>query len=273
VIRSVLALTLLGVAALASPSGSTAQWRAPYGAGSPQQTTAAKPPLTPTLLSLALPGAGQHVLGQRRKWAYLALEVAGWAVYLERRAAGGDYRDRYRDFAWDRARLQSGARVDGDFAYYETLSKWARSGAFDADPGLAGVQPEPDPATYNGSIWSLASQIFLPSGSPVPETDPTYQAALAYYQERAYATVMLWDWTGALPGQREELGRLIEAGDDRFRQATTALGIVIANHLLSAGDAYLAARGLSSPARLRLVQDVHGAGGRWSALLSVAVGR
>jgi hypothetical protein len=211
------------------------------------------------------------VLGQKRKWAYLALEVVGWTAYFERRAAGGTYRDRYRDFAWDQARVQSATRVDGDFAYYETVRKWARSGAFDADPGLAGVQPEDDPTTYNGSIWSLASGIFLPGGTPVPETDPAYQAALAYYDGRAYDADMLWDWSSTSNGQAE-FARLIDASDDRFRQATTALGVVIANHLLSAGDAYLSARGRTNPARLRILPGGPAPGPAWAAVLTMSVG-
>lgn len=226
--------------------------------------------LGPTLLSLALPGTGQHVLGQRRKWAYLALEVVAWTVYAERHASAGDYRDRYRDFAWESGRIRSGPRVDGDFEYYERLTKWQRSGVFDADPGRPGVQPELDPRTFNGSIWTLASQIFLPPGETIPETDPAHLSALAYYEQRAYGTELLWDWTGAPDGQRE-LARLIEASDDRFRQATTALGAVIANHLLSAGDAYLSSRGRVSPVRVRIEPDAR-MGVGWLTVVSVAIG-
>jgi hypothetical protein len=50
------------------------------------------------LLSLAVPGAGQYMLEQRRTWLYAALEVVGAALYFERRDAGSD----------DRARLTLG---------------------------------------------------------------------------------------------------------------------------------------------------------------------
>lgn len=235
-----------------------------------QETEAAS--LAPTLFSAVLPGAGQHVLGQKRKWAYAAVEVVGWVAFFERRAAGGDYRERYRDFAWAQGRIQVGGRVDGDFDYYETLSKWSRSGDFDTDGGLAGVQPEMDPTTYNGSIWALASQIYIPGGGPVPDTDPAYQSALAYYSERAYGDQFLWDWS-AVPGGREELGGLIKASDDRFRQATTALGVVIANHLISAADAYLSSRSSGVLPRLRVEPNPLPGGPAWSAVLSVPVGR
>ena len=66
------------------------------------------------LRSLAVPGWGQLELGQRRGWAYLALEAAGWAVFINRHRRGASLRDDYRDLAWTAGRLQNGARVDGD---------------------------------------------------------------------------------------------------------------------------------------------------------------
>jgi hypothetical protein len=251
--RPIVAATLLSVTAAAAPSGLAGQGWADRAWSDAQAALAAPPTaVAPTLLSLTIPGAGQHVLGQDRKWLYLGLEVVGWALWVERRASARDYRDRYRDYAWETGRIQSGSRVDGDFDYYERLTKWSRSGAFDADAGSAGVQPEPDPSTYNGSIWSLAAQMFLPLGSPPAPTDPAYQDALLYYQERAYGPTLLWDWTAG-PGDQEELSRLIGESDSRFGQATTVLGAVIANHILSAADAYLSARGRTRSARLRVL--------------------
>ena len=294
------AVALLCVTAGSTPTASAGQWRSsparadvqrsavpagPSRAAPPPAFSAAdspdarqtgfsarQSPVAPTLLSLAVPGAGQHVLGQNRKWLYLALEVAGWALWAERRAAAYDYRDRYRDYAWERARIQSGQRIDGDFEYYERLTQWTRSGAFDVDPASAGVQPEMDAATYNGSIWSLASDIHLPPGPLPPETDPAYRAAVAYYESRAYGTALLWDWTAG-SGSMQELGRLIEESDHRFGQATTVLGAVIANHLLSAVDAYISARGRASPVRMRVVPgETPARAAGWLVLLSVDAG-
>ena len=64
---------------------------------------------------------------------------------------------------------------------------------------------------------------------------------------------------------------LIESSDARFRQATTALGVVIANHLLSAADAYLSSPGREAIARIRLIpgQGVRHSG--WSVVLSLPV--
>jgi len=235
---------------------------APWVEDSPQQV-----PLVgaSALLSAVLPGAGQHVLGQNRKWAYLALETVGWVLYADRRSAGGDLRTQYRDFAWSEARAQQGARVDGDFGYYETLTNWDRSGAYDMDPAVAGLQPENDPAAFNGSIWSRAMLIFPPDpGAPLG--DPSYDNALEYYRQRAYGTEFLWDWTDT--GAQAEYGRLIEESDDRFRQATNVLGVVIANHVVSAVDAFLSARGLPVTTETRVAPFL-GAGGGWSASLRV----
>lgn len=256
-------LSWLGGLGLLCPTTSLAQ-------ALDQPSVDARDRLVAPALSLVLPGAGQHVLGQRRKWLYLALEVGGWAFFLERRHGGAEYRDRYRDFAWSNARFQSGGRVDGDFGYYETLTHWTRSGAFDRDGGTPGVQPELDPATYNGSVWDLAASLFLAGGPGASESDPGYPSALAYYLGRAYGPELLWDWTTAL-GAQAEFSRLVDMSDDRFRQATTLLGVVIANHLLSAVDAYVSA-GSPSAARLRVVPS-YVPGATWALQLTLPTRR
>lgn len=246
-----------------SPSGPESEGRT-----GPQIEPGPSPAVT-ALLSALLPGAGQHVLGQRRKWAYLALEVVGWVVYSDRRSAAYDFRSRYRDFAWNEARLQLGARIDGDFDYYETMSKWQRSGLFDADPAAPSIQPESDEATYNGAIWARAEQLYLEGGViGVPETDSRYQSALAYYRERAYGTEFLWDWTGSAAAQ-DDFAALIRASDDRFRQATNALGFVLVNHLASMVDAFVSARAPAVTVRTGLAPTRLPGGAVWAARVDV----
>jgi hypothetical protein len=228
-------------------------------------------PVVPMLLSAVLPGAGQHVLTRDRKWIYLAVEVLGWAWYADRRLSGAEYRDRYRDFAWEEARIQAGPRVDGGFPYYETMSNWTRSGVFDRD-SAPGVQPELDPTTFNGSIWMLASGIFLPPGPPPPESDPAYQRALQYYVEHAYSNEFLWDWSPS-GGAQQEFGDLIRASDRRFQRATTVLGAVFVNHVVSAIDAYLTARGVGEGVEARVAPTLGPWGSRWSALVRVPAPR
>ena len=227
-------------------------------------------PAIATVSSAILPGAGQHLLGQRRRWVYLAIEAVGWAFYLDRRSAGGELRGQYRDFAWDQARTQSPPRIDGDFSYYETLSKWARSGQFDADLGTPGVQPESDPTAFNGSVWSLATQLFLPGGAGVPQSDPQFQRALEFYGDRAFGSGFLWDWTGTGSAQ-EDFGDLIRESDERFRQARNVVGAIIANHVVSAIDAYLSARDIPGGVRVQFVPDPGVRGTRWLASVSLAL--
>ena len=272
----------LGLAVLDHPSSSLLPSR--LGQGGFERLPAAAPrapfrreragrvsPGRASALSAVLPGAGQHVLGQRRTWAYLAIEAVGWVAYADRRGAGHDLRRAYQDFAWQQARIQSDPRVDGDWEYYETLTQWERSGFYDADPAATGVQPESDPATYNGSIWELATKLFLPGGPGTPPQDPSYQRALAYYAERGYATEFLWDWTGSGGAQAEYID-LISASDRRYRQATNVLGAIIANHAVSAADAFLSARGVSTPSEVRLMPRGTGFGTGWYARVTFGVG-
>lgn len=240
----------------------------PSAAGAQQRPEPTTRPGTVALFSAVVPGSGQYVQGQRRAWAYLALETVGWIAYFDRRAAGADYRDRYRDFAWLEARIQSTTRVDGDFDYYETLTKWQRSGRFDAQPSIPGVQPEADAATFNGAIWARASRLFIPDGVSVPESDPRYQQALDYYRERAYGPELLWDWTGTGDAQ-DEYASLIRASDQRFRQATNVLGLVVANHLVSMADAFVSARIPRTTVRSGVLPTSFGGGPVWTTRVEV----
>jgi len=239
----------------------------PVDAGS--QEIPSTGPASHTLMSLALPGLGQHQQRRSTKWIFAGLEVAAWAMYVERRSAGAALRNDYRDFAWQEGRLHAGTRLDGNFDYYETLSKWNRSGAFDRDAGQSGLQPEEAPETFNGTIWLRAQGIFLGGGGQLG--DSGFAQALAYYEERAYQTGFLWDWSGSTAG-RERLAELISDSDSRFRQATTVVGVVIANHLVSAVDAFLASRGIASPASIDFAPRREVAGLGWSARLSVRFG-
>ena len=225
-----------------------------------------------TAFSALIPGAGQHLLGQKRKWVYGAIEVVGWILYLDSRSQGFDLRDNYRDFAWNQARLRSGPRVDGGFDYYETLSKWGRSGAFDDDAGMSGVQPEVDPTAFNGMIWTRATQLFLPGGATVPVTDPSYQRAIAYYGEHAYGSQFLWDWSGSGTA-RDEYGGIITDSDAHFRRATNVLGVLIANHVISAVDGFLSARGRASRLGVRVMSRPGPTGAQWVAALSLPAPR
>lgn len=256
--RALLALLAVGLLVVHG-TGAAAQERT--GPGVSVGKTAAR--------SFIVPGWGQHALGQKRAVAYAALEVGLWALWGNRRLAASHSRDAYRDLAWTEARSHTAPRQEGAWAYYENMSHWRTSGAFDGDPGAAGIQPEQDPATYNGSVWSLAEGLYIPPGTTPPESDPAYQRALAYYEAHAYGTAFLWDWSGK-DGQMSRYQALIEESDHRFSQATAALGAVLANHLLSGIDAYLSAR-VPAETHLRLEPSraVGPTSRGWTVLLTV----
>lgn len=220
--------SLLSVPAVESP-----------GAGTPGVVEALRTPAGAFTASLVLPGAGQAALGLRRWPLYLAVEAGLWWLWADAAHAFGRYRDGYRDLAWDAARIQEGPRQDGGWSYYEVMSHYHASGAFDADPA-AGVQPEPDPSTYNGSVWEIARGIYLPGGAIDPD-GPEYADALAWYEARAAGPGFLWTWVGR-ESDLDRFRRLIGAADDSRRTQTTAVGVILANHLVSAVDGLIAAR-------------------------------
>ncbi len=207
----------------------------------PRRDGGAPGPATSFVSSLAAPGLGQYRQGQRRWLAYAALEAAAVVAFLGARSDARDLRRDYRDFAWNAARhgLSAAPRTDGDFDYFERLSRWSASGRWDADPLRAGIQPETDPTTWNGSVWALALEIFNVDAQ-APEGSPRRARALAYYHERGYGPPFLWAWSSA--ADRERYGNLIAASDDRFRDARLALGLLAANHIVSALDAFASAR-------------------------------
>jgi hypothetical protein len=238
--------------ALLAPLPAAAQARLvfPVGEGETRATTLAAAPLFPqepdvraaalaTGSSLVLPGMGQLLLGQRRWTVYAGVELAGWLVHLDRLRQGRRYRKAYRDLAWIAARGMPQPREEGGWEYYEALGSWNRSGAYDANGAQAGVQPELDPATYNGAIWELAQDLYLPDGAG--PTHPAWSRALEYYARRAIQPAFLWDWTG----REEHLTQyrdLIDRSDEALRTATVVFGAVVANHLFSAVDAFVSSR-------------------------------
>ena len=223
-------------------------------------------PTRALLYSGALPGWGQQRLNKIRWLGFMAVELAGWAFLWERRRTGHEFRTRYRDLAWFVARRGTlGERMDGDFEYYEALGQYQASGAFDEDPYVGGVQPETDTTTFNGALWSLAREIFLvpgEQGTPGPGSSE-YDQAMEYYASRSIGPEFQWDWNGD-EVSRAEYDRLIRRSDAALRRVTTLVGVILANHLAAAFDAFITARlhTVDSAARFRLVV-VPEARGRW----------
>ncbi|MFW6201883.1 MAG: hypothetical protein ACOC8B_04850, partial [Gemmatimonadota bacterium] len=199
--------------------------------------------LKPALASAAVPGLGQWLAGSRRWLVYGVAEAGAWAYFLNRRGAGRSLERAYRELAWSvvtDAAAASGS--DPHFEYFEAMARYTASGAFDRDPETPGLQPETDEATYNGSVWALARGMHIPpdDGEVSPDS-PGYGAAIDYYRRNAVPAALTWTWSGREPDRRR-YADLIERSDAALRRAGRALGVIVANHVISAVDAFVTAR-------------------------------
>jgi hypothetical protein len=195
------------------------------------------------LTSALVPGAGQFRLGAGRWVAYAGVEAWAWINWVDARARVDELEASYRDLAWSVARrISVGRRDDREFEYYEAMSHYNESGAFDADAAEPGVQPEETPLTFNGDLWLLAQQIFFPGGDDsIPPTDQERAAALAYYEQNAIGPQYAWSW-GVNELEHEHFRSLIRRSDEAARAGTTILGVILVNHVVSAVDALITAR-------------------------------
>jgi hypothetical protein len=211
------------------------------------------------LASAAVPGAGQFLQGADRWFGYAVIEVWSILSWLDHRADGRAFERSYRDLAWSTARRASDPpRRDSVFEYYEDMTRFTASGAFDRDAREPGIQPELDRETFNGELWLLARELYTSDAE-----------ALAYYASRAIVPTYAWAW-GDSNLERQAFVETIRESDEAYRHATTALGVLLANHMVSAVDALVLARlqaAGSEPRRLRLHSGLTPGprGPRWSA--------
>jgi hypothetical protein len=248
-------LTLLGVAlaALARPAASqrmtppmrsapTAAIRFGVAAPSvpaPWPFSIEIPPWTAPIASAILPGAGQAVLHQQRFLAYLAVEGFVWLQYLKDQRDWRQQRAAYRNLAAQVARspFTSNAPV-GTWPYYEEMEHYLESGVYSLSGSSTNVQPETDESTFNGAMWLLARQNFWPNPAVAPPVNsPQYQQALQFYESRAVQPGYRWSWRNAQLEQ-DLYRRTINKANDAVRRATSDLGIILANHVLSTVDAF-----------------------------------
>jgi hypothetical protein len=194
------------------------------------------------LASAVLPGAGQYYAKADRWPPYLAIEAWAWVKYFQRRAHGRELENQYRDLAWAVARrIGTEGRRDSVFTYYEAIGEFRESGLFDADPTTTALDPELDPTTFNGVTWRRARALFF-RGTVVPQPGSAeYERALAYYRANAIPPGYVWSWRNS-DLEHEEFKEAISRSDEAYRSATRMLGVILANHLVSAVDALVLAR-------------------------------
>lgn len=213
------------------------------------------------LASLLVPGTGQLLAGQDRGAVYLAAEAYLLSRFLQLDHEAGQETRRFRELAYQIARRPfTPARRDTVFEYYEQMERFEESGRYDADPGDAFV-PEADPATYNGSVWLLARRTFWEDPDVPPDpTSPQYSRALQFYQARAVGPDFMWSWREHSP-EHQVFRETIRKSDVAFRRAQNQVGLLLANHIVSAVDALISTRITAAVGRPAAVQTTVGPNG------------
>jgi hypothetical protein len=195
------------------------------------------------LASGVIPGAGQALLGQDRFIGYVAMEAYALLSALDRSAEERLQTQRYRSLALDVARaFVVGSRPAGNWPYYENMEKYIESGVFNAGAPGGDFTPETDVTTYNGFIWLDVRQRWWSNPSVEPDhSTGQYRNALNEYIARAYRPEMRWSWRNAQLEQ-DNYRQIIELKNQAHHDATMALGVLAANHLLSMIDAFVTVR-------------------------------
>jgi hypothetical protein len=194
------------------------------------------------LSSALVPGTGQAVLGQNRFIAYLAFEAYAVLGYFSQRNEAIRGRDQYRAQARDVARaLFPGSRPVGPWSYYESMEHYLESGVFNRFPG-GEFTPESDESTFNGDMWRLARETYWRDPVVTPDKNSQeYRNAIGFYITRAVTPEFRWTWRNAQLEQ-DLYRRTILNTNQAYRDANLQLGFLIANHLLSAVDAFVTIR-------------------------------
>jgi hypothetical protein len=209
------------------------------------------------LASATVPGTGQAMLGVQRFVPYMAFEAYAWTQYFSHAGEYDQYRDSYVELSSRVARSKFTIIFPaGDFEYYERMQHFRESGRFEVVAGGV-LDPEPDSTTFNGSVWLLARRTYWNDVDAAPDTSTReWKQAADFYLRRAYEQPYRWSWTGA-PLEFDEFRRLIRRSNDSNRKAVQDLGVIIANHMLSAVDAYVTVR-------LRRRPTPEGGGSAWT---------
>jgi hypothetical protein len=224
---------------------------APAGVGQPssippilvqaQEAAPASAPWWTPLASAVLPGSGQLMMRQRRGVPYLAAEAFLLLQYITVRSDAREFRGEYQRLAQVARSFFTDDFPAGDFEYYERMEQFVASGAYDLDAN-GGFQPETDTSTFNGFTWRLARRTFWEDPDAPPPTDSdAYLRAVEFYEERAVRDEFRWSWQNAQLEQ-DLFRQTIQRSNSAFRRTSQYLGVLIANHALSAIDAFIMVR-------------------------------
>lgn len=218
--------------------------------------------------SFVLPGSGQIMAHQDRAAIYIGTEVYGLTRFIQLTMASHHDATRFRDLAFEVARAPfSPTQRDTVFEYFETMQRYMESGQFDRDPGAA-FAPEGDTTTYNGTVWLTARRTYWrdPDTPPDPQS-LEYARAVQFYDSHAVGSGYLWSWNNS-EEQLNVYRETIRKSDSAFRKAQDQLGILLANHVASAVDAFISSRLSSATRRPTTLRTVLGL---TDAIISVSV--
>jgi len=253
-----LAALLGGGLALLGASAATAQ-----RVDSAVTTRALRP-----LASLIVPGAGQLMGGQDRGAVYLATEIYLVSRFLQLNRDASRESERFHALAFEIARRAFGpTRLDTVFEYYEQMERFAESGRYNVTPA-AGFTPETDARTYNGSVWLLARRTIWPDPDVLPDSG-LYWRAVDFYKTRAVGPGFQWSWRDHSL-EHEVFRETIRRSDDGFRRAQNQVGLLLANHVVSAVDALISNRLAAVAGRPAELHTT--VGPRRSARIQVSIG-
>lgn len=132
-----------------------------------------------TLASLAVPGTGQLLKGEKRGYAYLVAEIAFWVAYAALNQEGLDIRDDYEAYAraeWNYDDYVAfyeeyctdcgndcpdGCRPLAEYGtqeYYEDIGKYSVYWPWweiDGDEGVPGAEPSDEDLAVRGEYWTM----------------------------------------------------------------------------------------------------------------------
>jgi hypothetical protein len=87
-------------------------------------------------------------------------------------------------------------------------------------------------------MWLLARQTYWRDANVPPSPESTeYRAALDFYMSRAVKPEFRWSWSTS-PNAFQQYRLAISSSNSAFRSAEQIVSVVLANHFLSAIDAY-----------------------------------
>ena len=180
------------------------------------------------LMSLVAPGSGQLYVGKKRGIAQLVAEVGLIAAYFVVHGDAQSIEDDYVDA------VKAGVEFDINDPTYE---EYMRNLPVPGDPFSGWIMEDFEHATQTSNWHYVYTE---ESGQPVARVGPFYWTDLPVNFQTASREELK---NADIDSQaRQEAYDIRDDANSRFKTATTILGVTIANHLVAAIDARIAAK-------------------------------